>query len=439
MDQRARPPSRTFRLLISGISILLAAFLVAGCGRQLGHGVLLWSPDEEALPSGSVVPVLSESNLADTYTLWRPAGNDQIEIARWRVRYFPDAEGAAAFARAYSEVAGLYARAARNALPMRSAPELKTNNITYRLRQGEVIKIVDREDEPSNLSGLQSYWYTALTDTGVRAYVFGYELELFNPLDPQAVLEESGTEDPLLELLLGEVWRPVYYVDMIRSGAYDLNVFQPEYGLFPRPEERVLELVLPYHTINFEYGAMVQVGPRKYLAEGTNLQLTFNRGDELSIQYVVDGRQFILAMQRVPGNITEYVEAELERRRSVYENLMNRGPVFSSGSYGRISLLPDQRFEWTGFDRLVPAAIPAGSGSSGTVGLDLYLAATLTNDFDGALSFRFDGRTGRVSFVYALTPDGIRMVYVPESAVDNYLVPANGLSTITLFFSATGG
>ncbi len=435
----------SFRLTIRFIIVILAVTVtLTGCGRRLGYGVLLWSEDEDQIASGSVVSVVSESDLQDTYLIRldasrSEAGAVETTVARWRVRFFETEEEASGAADAYKELATVYARSERNALPMRSAPELKAGNIMYRLRDGEVVKLIGREDEQTDLSGLVSYWYLALTETGIEAYVFGYELSLFDPLDPDAEFAESGAVDPLLELLLDNVWRPIYFVDMIVNGAYDLGLFREEYGLFPNPEERSLELVMPYHSTTFNYDAVVDVGPRKYLAEGTSLQLTFNRGDELSLQYLLDGRQYILAMQRVTGEIQDYVDAELERRSDTYQRLLDRGPAFSSGNYGRITLLEDQRFIWSGYERLVPAAIPNGLGTGGRVILDLYLGPQLTDQYDGAVSFKFDGHPDPVSFAYALVPDGIRMIYVPRNDIHDFIVMGSGVSSITLFFSTTGG
>jgi len=434
MRQAYRISIRTALLAL----ILAVAATLIGCDRKIGYGVLLWSPDEDQISSGSVVSVLSESDIQDTYGIRDEETSTEATVDRWRVRFFETEEEAQSEAAAYAELATVYARSGRNALPMRSAPEIKDDNIVYRLRDGEVIKIIDRAEEETNLSGLVSYWYTALTDTGIQAHVFGYELQLFDPTDPSADFATSGSTDPLIQLLLDNVWRPVYFVDMIANGTYDLDLFQEKYGLFPNPDENTLKLVLPYHTIDFTYDALTNVGPRKYLAEGTSLQMTFNRGDELSLQYVYEDRQYILAMQRVDGNIQDYVDAELERRDAIYQELLDRGPVFTSGSYGRITLLEDNEFIWTGYERLVPAAIPDGLGTTGKVILDLYLSSQLTANYDGVVSFKFDGAPSPVTFIYALVPDGIRMVYVPETDIDEYVVTGSGVSSITLFFSASG-
>lgn len=419
--------------------IVLLSTLLGGCSRGLGYGVLLWSEDEEAFPSGSLVTIESESDIQDIYTFNVDGVEGTQTAARWRVDFYESRDEAASAAQEYSELATVYARATRNALPMRSVPELRSDTIVYRLRNGEVIKLISKDPEPTDLSGLVSYWYTALTTTGVRAYVFGYELDLFDPVDPEAEFDESGAADPLVQMLLGNVWRPVYFADMINDRAFDLELFRPEYGLFPDPDNGTFELVLPYHSTVFEYEQISNVGPRRYLATGTNLQITFNRGDELSLQYVHENEEFILALQRIAGEVQDYVDAELERRLAEFDRLRETGPAFSSGSYGKITLLDDQEFIWTGYERLVPVAIPNSIGTKGRILMDLYLGPELSESFEGAISFKFDGARDPVVFAYLVVPDGMRMMYVPPTDLEEYIVTGPGVPSITLFFSSSGG
>ena len=435
MRQSLQQPNRSACALL----VVLLALVLSSCSRNLGYGVLLWSEDDDEVPSGTVIGILSESEIQDSYEYKVPGTDGMMSIPRWRVQFFETEAEAAAASAEYSDLATVYARATRNALPMRSAPELKNDNIVYRLRSGETVKLVSRAEDTSDLSGLVSYWYTALTETGIEAYVFGYELDLFDALDPAAEFAESGTVDPLIQLLVGGIWRPVYFADMIANRAYDLDLFRPEYGLFPDVENNRLELVLPYHTTTFEYLQITNVGPRRYLAEGTNLQITFNRGDELSIQYVYEEEQFILALQRVAGDIEEFVDAELQRRTDAYSRVQETGPVFSSGSYGRIVLMEDGRFNWTGYERLVTTVIPPSLGTGGSVEMNLYLGPVLSDDFDGAIAFKFDGAANPVVFAYVVVPDGIRMMYVPLSDLQENIVTGEGVASITLFLSASGG
>lgn len=426
-------------------ALLAAIALLAGCSsRAIGHGVVLWSGDESALESGSVVAVLAESELNDSYTIAVDGTDEQLEVARWRIGFHPDEESARAeaaeYAAAFDGNTTLYARATRNALPMRSEAAPGATNTVYRLREGEQIKLIGREPEETNLEGLVSFWYEALTSTGVRGWVFGYTLEVFDPTDSSVVVQTGRSSDPLVDLLLQNVWRPIFFLDMIANGAIDLELFRPEYGLFPDPENRQLELVLPWHATIFEYEAITRVGARRYIAEGTSLQLTFQRNDELSLQYTLDDDQHVLAMQRLPGEIEEYVDAEVERREAVYEEILSRGPSFASDNYGQLTFGEDRRFRWAGYGRLVPQAIAPGSGETGAVDLGLFLSADLMQEFDGALAFHFDGSEPPASFLYAFRDGGLRLVWVPAGNIDERLVLRPTSSPLSIFMSSgTGG
>lgn len=436
-------PAASLRTALVAILFVLALALTGCETRSIGSGVLLWSPDESTIQSGSVVTVRSESEISDAYTISSQALEGPMEIESWRLDLYEEEESARAAAAEYANALDgnttLYARALRNALPIRDEPQAGATNTVYRLREGEEFKLVGRQPEETNQGGLVSYWYEALTKTGDRGWVFGYTLEVFDPTDPSVVVESSGAADPLVELLLGNVWRPIYFVDMVSNGGIDLDLFRPEYGLFPDPENNQLELVLPSHATIFEYEEITRVGSRRYLAEGTSLQLTFQRNDELSLQYTLDDRQYTLAMQRIPGEVAEYVDAEIERRDRVYQELVDRGPGFQSDNYGELVFLEGQRFTWTGYDRLVPEAIPSGAGQSGTVDLGLFLSARLMGEFDGALSFHFDGADEPSSFLYAFRDNAIRLVWVPRENIDERLVQRQTTSPLVIFMSSTGG
>ena len=430
--------------LAKPITLLLFSTYLVACGDgSAGAGVVLWSPDEESIESGTVVTLLTDSDLSETYIVEADTLDGPFELPRWRVQAFESRSEAVRFAEMYAaELEGnttLYARAGRNALPLRSSPEPAGNNTVYRLREGEVLKLIGREEEETNLSGLVSYWYEGLTETGQRGWVFGYTLEVFDPTDPSFVIEAQAAQDPLLDLLVSSVWRPIWYVDMIANNTIDLEVFTESYGFWPDPQNDSIELVLPWHSTVFDYEEILRVDPRRYFAEGTSLQMTFQRNDELSIQYVYEDREFVQAFQRIEEDISVYISAEQERRTQVYRTILDRGPSFRSDNYGRLELFPNQRFEWTGSRRLVPRIIPESASSTGTIDLGLFLAAPLMQRFDGALSFEFDGSDALVYFVYTLRDDGIRFVYVPPENVTDALVEAEAPSPLTIFMSTSGG
>ncbi len=420
--------------------ILSFVAIVLSCGSApIGYGVVLWAPDGSDMESGELVTVIDESEITDTFTVVAADGSESI-LPRWRIDFFEVEADAAARADNYVSVfdgnTGLMARATRNALPIRSDPEATSTNTVYRLRLDEEIKLVGRQAEETDLEGLISFWYEALTTTGERGWVFGYTLEVYDPADPSIVQSGGRTEDPFLDLLLNNIWRPIYYVDMIANDAIDLELFRIEHGLFPDPASNTFELVLPAHAELFGYDRVTRVGNRRYIAEGTSLSFTFQRGDELSLQYNHDGESYVIAMQRIEVPIEEYIEAESARREEIYQQLLDFGPNYQSDNYGTLNFESGQRFTWGGYDRLVPSVVPASASALGRVELGLFLERSLGEQFDGALQFLFSGASTPASFAYAIEPLGIRLVWIPPDDIEDRLVTRVGANTLTIFMSS---
>ena len=435
-----RPHRYALRTLALVLSIVA---LAAGCTpRRVGFGVLLWSPDETVIASGTVVSVITASELTDSYVVSAPDLREGLHLPRWRVELFAEESQALEYAGRYAasldDNPALHAIATRAALPVRSRAQAASGNVLYRLRENEVVKLIGRQPEPTNLEGLVSYWYEALTETGTRGWVFGHTLRLYDPNTDSAAAHTGTVADPLVEILVNTTWRPVSFVEMISGRAIDLDRFRPEYGLFHDPERLRFQLVLRTHAAIFEYTEIVNVGPRRYVAEGTTLQITFQRDNELSIQYLHNGRQQLASLQKVSGEIEDYIAAEVERRESVYSRLMERGPEFTSDHYGTLRFLDGARFVWEGYARLVPGAISQGAGTAGRVDLGLFLPAAIRGQYDGGVVFLFDGSPDPVRFMYTVRDDGMRLVYVPPADVRDRVVQRESPTPLIIFMSVTG-
>mgnify|MGYP006273699795 CR=1 FL=1 len=432
----------SFAFAGSALLLLLLLTSLVSCGRgPIGQGVVLWSPDEEVVPTGASVPVYEESQINETYTVGVQAdGQEQeVELPQWRVFFSRDEDEVSQFAAEFASVSRLFARAERNALPVRSE---KSNHpsvpISYRLREGEVIKILERDDEPTDLSGLVARWHRILTEGGIEGWAFGYYLNVYD-LDDGALTEERdpNADDPLGQAIVSGVWRPGSFEEMLDEGRIDLEIFQPAYGLFPNPEEKRFDLVLPGLTRTFEYESIIGGGFRRYVAEGTSLQFEVPNPTQMSIQFTHEGRQRSFFLVRMDADIAALAAAEQERRREAYLALRGESGVLESSAYGVIDLTENQVFEWEGFNRLVPQFIPAAADSSGTVRLPYHLAPSLQGSYDGVVSFDFDGtRTDElVSFLYTDSGDGVRLVFVPPSLLDENVVTSEPASPLVMFFS----
>lgn len=418
------------------LAALLTLLVFTSCSPEyIGYGVVLWSPDESVVTSGAMIPVVSESDMADTYTLEIDETN--VEVARFRVRVFEEESQAIDAAAAYAPVAPLYGEALLNALPMRSEKTTETDNRVYRLGKGEIVKIVGRDEEPTDIHGLVGRWYEAITAGGTRGYVFGHSLRVFNPLTDEQVAQ-AAPADPYIERLLGNIWRPASFGEMVNTGRYDLRLFSPRYGLFPNKDEKRLDVVMPSYSATFEYTEITEVGARRYLAAGTSLQLTFTAGGSLSIQFIIDDQQYSLALQTFESELDQYIEAELERRDQIYEQFYELGPTLTSSSYGTITFAPNGAFTWESFDALVPAAIPASAQPSGRLMLNHHLSEEIEASYDGVLTFAFNGVStdDAPHFLYTVGDDGLRLVFAPPATIEDTIIQRRTSAPIVAFFAA---
>lgn len=442
MKKHTRVLSRFF---ILSLAAALLVTLFASCGpRTIGYGVILWSENESLLPTGSVVPVVDQSRISNTYTVLtsgRSGGvspGKKVEIAQWRVSFFNDTKSANTFQKSFTPYEKVYARSERNALPIRSEASPGADMV-YKLRQGEIMKVLRKSDAPSNESGLESYWYDVLTTGGVSGWVFGYLLTVYDQGPGSTAPQPSPDVDPVLANIMGNTWRPSYYGQMIQSGDYNLSRFTPDYGFFPDPEKKRFTLALPEYSIAFDYTAIQKVESNRYSIRGTSLLITVRGETELSLQYSYKGNITSTVVDKMDQNVADLITAEQKRRDDIYKAFLDHGNTLSSNAYGVIRLAPDKTFTWTDFRTLVPNVIPRTATGTGTVTFPLYLDKSLKSKYDGVLTFNMNGtdNTQDASFLYAFASGGVRFVYVPSRDITDNVVQRESFSPVIIFFSLT--
>ncbi len=378
---------------------LLALLLVAACEpAPRGYGVVLWSAGG-ALPAAAAVEVMEESTIEDRYVVRRAApegerGEEPVPVARWRVRVFPEPEPAAAFAEQYMPYAASYAYAARNGLPVR-AEASATADIVYKLRDGEVVKVLQREPQPDQVGVYENYWYHLLTEGGVSGYTFGEFLPVFETRgDPYPEALRLRSEDATLDHVLATVWRPGEFRAMVITGRYDLDRFRAEYGLFPDPEAQVFRLVTAAGTREFAYENIERVGDGRYLLRRGDtvggLRLTVQSASRLAVSYTAAGRAVTRVFVALSSDVAELIAAERARRDQLYADLAARGARWRSTGYGTIELGAERGYRWRGFGGLVPGLLPPGLPGTGRVDFRYEPGPELAGRYDQVITFLFD-------------------------------------------------
>ncbi len=424
---------RIIRLLLGGTVLICILTVGAGCsGGGEGWGVILWSHAESAYPTGSIVPIASVSQLYRTYEIHGDRRSVAESVPQWRVALFKRKSQAENYLVEYAQFVDSYAIAKIDGLPVREERDAEAKR-TYKLREGEVVKILARDKEKSVAGGLDGYWYQVLTDGGVTGYSFDIYLEVLTA-DQLATRDSSEVKDAFLEQFLNSTFRPKYFGEMLLSQRIDLERFSPDYGVFPDPEGGVLHIVAEGHSSSIEYTDITRGSEDAYRFEGSTLLLIAKNLDEVNLQYADSGVQYSEEYVRIDSDIDLLIISEIERRAALFEELYVIGNTLSSSAYGTITLMEGGKFQWEGYERLVPDFVSPSAGNSGTVDFRLHLGPGLLKSYDGIVSFLFGG-TDVIHFLYRVENQGIRFKRLARDSNDyNLLVEEEGNSPIVIFF-----
>jgi hypothetical protein len=423
--------SPKLRLLITVTAFF--AGIAAGCGmRTEGWGVMLWSHDEAAYPTGSIVPVVDSSLLNETYDIRLDRRSPVDTIPQWRLAVFNRKSQAEDYQSRYAEYRELYAVAALNGLPVRETQDPDAKRV-YKLREREAVKVLDRDAGQSTAGEYTGYWYQVLTDGGVTGYSFDRYLEFYTA-EELSRLDLTEETDEFLEHFLSHNFRPKYFRNMLVTRRIDLDRFLPEYGIFPDPDNNELVISTEDHRSTIEYEGIERGTEDSYAFTGSTLLMIVKTNYEVNLQYADQGVQYSEDFVRIDPDIDLLIIEELERRAAKFEEFYERGNTLDSTAYGNIALVEGGGFVWEGFDRLVPEVIDPSAGNSGTVDFQLHLSSELYETYDGVITFLFAGGQP-VHFIYTLDQQGLRFKHLqwPEEYEDP-LVENAGTSPIVIFF-----
>lgn len=404
--------------------LIAAALFSAGllaCGpRTIGYGVVVWSAHEDSYATGSIVPIIEESTIQDSYTLLGGDG-EGFDVPRWRVSFFKREKEARAYLEAFEPWKLSIARADSDGLPVRREPDGMSERV-YRMRRGETVKILSRENTPGTEGQYEDYWYEVLTEGGIAGWVFGYNLTI-SRIGSEDTAEAGTGRDPLLVTFLENTWRPEYYQEMIAEGTVDLELFQELYGVFPFPEEKRIVLTTRFASVEFNYTEIIPAGGRDYIFAGTPLKITIQSEQRIVAEYPTGQRFMREAFIKLDADVASIIAEERERRLDRYEKLTERGTVLHSDAYGTLELAGFTKFSWREYWRLVPNIISQESGNTGKLDFSIFLVNSLQDRYDGALQLTFQRQRDKpLTFLYELTVEGVRFIYVPPEGIDKSVI-----------------
>jgi hypothetical protein len=440
----------------TGLAVVLFlmfwSLLTSSCTRLLGWGVLLWSTDDPVIPSGTVLPVYIRSSIDHVWVVGIPeeyrfvgTDNNKFELPLWQLEFLGSKRAARERAAAFSEFAHTYAETMQDGLPIRDDSDNGARRV-YRLRMGQIIKILSRVQGNSAISAtgdpLPGDWYRVLTEDGTTGYCFSYRLRLFEHAQGPLTLVPAGPgnaeEDPDLEMVLSQIWYPESYGTMVNTRRIDLDDLSKKWQFSPGQDTGIAHIYLPTLDKTFLYTGIQSTGNRTWRFDGAPLQMSLRSNTTLAVQYSDgDGVQRTALFVTLPINIEDLILQETDRQQALFHNLYTQGPVFISANYGTLSFAVEGKFSWSGYDLLVPQIIPSSALGSGAVHMNLFLSPSLQEQYNGAFSLHFNavgGSIAKVNFIYMLDTQGLRIEYVPMDNLDGLIVSRRSMSPLVIYF-----
>ena len=428
---------RTFACFVL---LLLGLLVLASCGREQSFAVVLWAPPDGPLANGDQVSVMRLSEQSGLATVRSRQVKGSVELEAWRLRLASSRDQLRAEAEAYAPYVSTFAYAQRDGLPLREDPEQEARRV-YKLREGQVLKVLSRGEERVTIASYQDYWYRVLTDDGYEGWCFGYFLPVFQSEgDPLVEAAALKAKDPLLDMLQATPWRPEFFQEMVDSGRIDLERFSPEIGFFLDASRRQAVLSLPGFRQSWEYREIANVGPSRYVIAGPELRVTMSGPDRLVLTYPRNEQQMAQVFINFQGDLEELIAAEKDRRQALFREFLRRGAVLTSSAYGRIRLSEGMRFHWEGFGRLADQAFLRPVAGDGVVDFPYHLSRELAAGFDGVITFRFAeyGPAQGSSFLYKFDGPGARLVFLRAQSIRETEAVGLEASPLVIYFTFGG-
>ena len=444
MNPRTTPRCLLRSAFAATAAAALVTILLSCGGRAIGYGLLLWAEPESPFSTGEVLRVVQESSIQKAYLVTQEGRKELADVPTARMRLFATNEQARAAAEAYAEFLDVYGYSSRDGLPIREQPDPESRRV-YRLRAGQLVKVVSRGEEQVEIAGYRNYWYQVLTEDGFEGHCFGAYLPVFSAAaDPHAEVERLRALDPALDILVSTDWRPEYFQEMAARGRVDLVRFSPEIGLFVDQQTQTVRMVTHRSRQSVEYSAIENVGPNRYVfvsADGaTDLRAHLQSPERLVLTLTRSGQVVSVVYVAFRGDIEGIITAERERRQGLFEGFLERGGTLSSTAYGTITLQPGMRFLWEGFGRLQEMAFSKTVQGAGTVDFPYRLSAPLADRHDGVISFRFReyGPEELTSFLYRFDAGGVRLEFLQPANVRDLEAIQTEATSVVIYFSFGG-
>ncbi|MCR5063934.1 MAG: SH3 domain-containing protein [Treponema sp.] len=422
--------------------LFIFSILFTSCSDKImGYSVVLWNIPEQDIKSGDILPVYIKSNISHVYVVQKPDG-EKIEIPLWQLTEPVKKSKISSVLKKYEPTALTYASVKTDGLPCR-AEAVNTSKQVYRLRKGEVIKILYKGTGQIPMTGgvpLEGDWYKILTEDGTSGWCFSYNLKLYETdgkdNGTNAVQETVKEEvDNAFNVIKSRIWYPDSFRTMINSGNIDLSVIHPSYNFFIDEGSNKVSFNTNKIHESWEYQGYSKTGDNEYVLKNVPVKLIYKRANYIVLRYTdSSGKPQDFDYVTLDQNINDVVNAEKTRRTAAYEKIVKSGPSFKSSSYGTISFDSDGTFKWTNYRLLVPSIIEASAKNAGTASVKYSVAKSLSSNYDGVITLKFDGMNSEVHFLYKIDDSGIRLEDTASATFKGIQITERSSSPVIMYF-----
>ncbi len=433
------------------LSSFLFCILLSSCSRRLGYSVVLWGIPESHISDCEIVPVYLKSNIRNLYVIGSSEG-EKVEVPLWQITE-PSSKGKAKkYLKTIQDFKNKYAVSKLDGLPCRNSPDNIAKQV-YRLRKGETLKILSTGEGQLVTNGketLEGQWFKVITKDGTQGWCFSYNLNVFEmdkdgQMNGGEVEQEIVQEDEAWNNIYEKTWYPEHYRKMIESECIDLTIMKTDYMFKIDSEKERIVLSYPankeFNTKavreNWEYSGYEKSGRNQFELNDTSVIIYYQREDFIVVRYTdKSGKpqeyKFIALEDDI--DVEEIIKEEKENRYNNYSKIVKKGPSYSSSSYGNLNFTSGYSFTWTGLELLVPQVLPNASSNNGTITVNYGVSKKLSSSYDGVLTFKFEGISDEINFLYKIEEDGLRLEDATTAKFEEGLISDRGYSPLVLFF-----
>lgn len=448
--ERKHFTSKLYYLFV--LTLFFNLFISCGKEKIMGYSIVLWNNKDLHLRDCDIVPVYIKSNISQMYVIGIPddkseseaknSGIKKVEVPLWQLTEPVSKKKIQSIAPKYNEFMHQFASVKVDGLPCR-ADAVNTSKQVYRFRKGENIKILYKVNGQQPMSGsnpLPGEWFRVLTDNGTQGYCFSYSLNLFETDENGdqiggEVIKEEIQEDKSYLSILDKNWYPDSFKTMIDQKNIDLSKLNPSYLFKIDTENNKVTLNLSDIHENWTYTGYQKVDDYEYELKNIPIKVFYKKASYIVLRYTgSSGKPQDLDFVYFEENLGDIIQAEKQRRLDELKLFFDIGPRFSSTNYGTITFDEEGTFRWTNYKLLVPTIISANAKPNGMVSVKYAISKSLAANYDGVITFVFNGMNTEVNFLYKFENGGLRLEDATDAPMKGNLITGKSSSPLIMYF-----